>query len=773
MNWPFDNQRRSIIELVAYALVLLAWWRPTLAGGRVRTSQLEDWDCTSVRASAGTTDWLVIRRWLRADFENDRLDVSTDGDLLFPGDPSVGCPPEFARRPGCSIISTAYLEQGVSTMPYSDLESLVSSGTCPAGTAAVRLRLWECSLRMCGPEQRLSAQFEAETSFVKFLAIAPPLAVVATRWPIMFLLMRIQSTAPAWTRWAGQVQTPVETNCSEASAKHGRAPQWCPFFQALTKGARRMASRLELSPPRWERGRLGGVPVWPVLKSPPMVEVFQFLTDAFDSSQEFLDHMLKVGAPLVGQAAVHVFALFFDCAGRLFFEEAAFQDSTGRIEQHAKRVVHILQKPLMMPTLALCTQCWPVFHTLAALGTLVWRGFGAFPVLSWALSSPRGVLRSSGPWSRRLCRIAETSKWRWNGIAAHLRRFYGLRPLPHRSSTLVASFYGSLTPAWLLGFIRRVGYATRASIPLLLGCVGTALCQACRHAATESHDGSVRKWLHCIRFTRRELGNDDRLAGSAPPVNEELRTAIGYSLVLAAVITGIDAVYLDADVLLLRNPVPRLYSLLESSSRGYVHDEMYSQGDRLSEEEIRQCRPSGRVDLVVAEHFHAKCLNSGLFYASATAATARWLRRFFEWGHVWPLAQEQNVFDASLGHSASEEPFGHFPSDRQGCPDVTYRLMDVSQDFLISTGGGKRQPWWEGSANSTSIHFVSPEWKPVASRLFSEWAASEKRGLAAEADLRLVVEKFRGTRPIKRGLCYYGRFDPQVLQFAHTVAKPR
>mmetsp|Transcript_17070 Transcript_17070/g.55144 ORF Transcript_17070/g.55144 Transcript_17070/m.55144 type:complete len:171 (+) Transcript_17070:126-638(+) len=164
-----------------------------------------------------------------------------------------------------------------------------------------------------------------------------------------------------------------------------------------------------------------------------------------------------------------------------------------------------------------------------------------------------------------------------------------------------------------------------------------------------------------------------------------------------------------------------------------------------------------------------------MFYVRASRASVAWALRYLSWAHSWPLGAEQNIFDATLGHTNRREPFAPAsvpPPDRPtGCPAVLYRLMDVNTEFLLSAGGGETftpEPWWSGEQlNATSIHFLSVHWKGVAAELFGNWSLSRDRGRAAEARLPSIIAPYNGKPPTSKPFCYYGRLDHSILTSVH------
>merc|ERR1740130_2580347 len=116
-----------------------------------------------------------------------------------------------------------------------------------------------------------------------------------------------------------------------------------------------------------------------------------------------------------------------------------------------------------------------------------------------------------------------------------------------------------------------------------------------------------------------------------------------YTLVLGLVTLGVDALYLDGDVYLMKNPDPKMQSLAYGTLLSEL-PEIHAHGAPLGTTQAARCAADGRTDVVLGEHYHATCLNSGLFYARASAASVLWVLRYISWAQNWALGNEQNLF---------------------------------------------------------------------------------------------------------------------------------
>lgn len=769
-------------KFIAFAELLGNPAVPTL----LKSLQSQDWDCELGQPSK----WPVLRLWLRAGFTAEHITLSSDRHLVFRGRTDLECG-AWMRLPSCPAAPTHWRPPPTLSRLVQEMigNQQVCMTQCPLGFLALELRRWECALHLCGPAGREAMEIVADRAWLPVLREMPILVLTTTRWPILLILLRIQALVPLWARTSDRFLGGRTSNCSKSGANSGGVDEaaQCAFFYALDAAIPSVSDSIELNPPHATLVGLAEQLHGLGLRSPRAALVFPLFVEMHPAMDEFVKHMREGGASFLSQTASQSLVALRLLLMRNFVTEGVFLETTILIEKQVRTVQRLLRQPAVIASLAICTQCWPVFHILALIGTLAFRAYGSLRLASWALEMGpfmgRGAAYGMEPAEQVVCQHAESGDVTGKRlrIAQHVCRFFSSSPAeavpPRRLAALVAVAYGSLAVRWLVGFLRRTRAAVRGSLPLVLACMGDVLCNAC------AGEDARERWLLCVQHELAEEAFQATGIASGRTssllTSEEAKVALCYGTVLALIALGVDALYLDLDVYLLRNPLPGLQRLAYGDAGGPFRTaaapKVYANGVPLAEEMVSKCTRQNHVDAVVSEHFHARCLNSGLFYVRASQASVLWMLRYLTWAHTWPLGAEQNIFDASLGHSAKHEPYAppsvQVPGQSADCPAVTYRLMDVRREFLLSAGGGElsaRSPWWEaGGANATSVHFLSPEWKNAAGGLFGAWAAG--KGRAAEAILPELLAPWRGAAPYDKPLCYYGRLDSGILEAAHRV----
>ena len=104
------------------------------------------------------------------------------------------------------------------------------------------------------------------------------------------------------------------------------------------------------------------------------------------------------------------------------------------------------------------------------------------------------------------------------------------------------------------------------------------------------------------------------------------------------------------------------------------------------------------VDMLVTEHFNAKCINNGFFFIKSNARTLRWMVQFLHLLYTNVYSDNQNLFDAFLSHTLLDA----FLPD---LPDIRYSLLSVT-DRIVSAEG------WNGNADAiVGFHFWASNYK--------------------------------------------------------------
>jgi hypothetical protein len=177
--------------------------------------------------------------------------------------------------------------------------------------------------------------------------------------------------------------------------------------------------------------------------------------------------------------------------------------------------------------------------------------------------------------------------------------------------------------------------------------------------------------------------------------------------------------------------------------------------------------PTEDIEMLVTEHWSARCINNGIFYVKSSSRTVAWFLHFIGYLANDVFADNQNAFDAFLGHSTVD---AFVPEDR---PMIRYAVLDVSQQFTCAEG-------WNGDVDKIVwFHFWASD---GSTREYETQTADEKEGrkpiaqkvlkvitskrelfqlfLPAESDApglsppqRSLLEELKWPRPSWRGMC--------------------
>eukprot|EP00438_Fugacium_kawagutii_P000863 Skav236643 [mRNA] locus=scaffold2983:33264:50894:- [translate_table: standard] len=108
------------------------------------------------------------------------------------------------------------------------------------------------------------------------------------------------------------------------------------------------------------------------------------------------------------------------------------------------------------------------------------------------------------------------------------------------------------------------------------------------------------------------------------------------------------------------------------------------------------------VEILVTEHWDARCLNNGLFYVRASYRTLIFFNLFLRQIYVNPYTDNQNLFDAFLSHSTTDAAV---PDAR---PVLRYALLDIDQQFGCAEGHANNA---EGQGGLVTFHFWASDFR--------------------------------------------------------------
>ena len=109
------------------------------------------------------------------------------------------------------------------------------------------------------------------------------------------------------------------------------------------------------------------------------------------------------------------------------------------------------------------------------------------------------------------------------------------------------------------------------------------------------------------------------------------------------------------------------------------------------------------VEILVTEHWDARCLNNGLFYVRASYRTLVFFHLFLRQIYINPYTDNQNLFDAFLSHSTLDTAV---PEAR---PLLRYALLDIDQQFGCAEGHANSDA--TGANGLVTFHFWASDFR--------------------------------------------------------------
>ncbi|CAJ1393785.1 unnamed protein product [Effrenium voratum] len=167
---------------------------------------------------------------------------------------------------------------------------------------------------------------------------------------------------------------------------------------------------------------------------------------------------------------------------------------------------------------------------------------------------------------------------------------------------------------------------------------------------------------------------------------------------------AVDTVWIDFDTFILQDPTPAIVAARDSPARELPQRSRVRFGSFLFDDAAdicglsKICDPRQHwshnvtsssvetdldytgVEVLVTEHWDARCLNNGLFYVRASYRTLTFFTLFLKQIYVNPYTDNQNLFDAFLSHSTLDAAV---PEAR---PVLRYALLDIDSKFGCAEG---------------------------------------------------------------------------------------
>ncbi|CAK0790104.1 unnamed protein product [Prorocentrum cordatum] len=225
-------------------------------------------------------------------------------------------------------------------------------------------------------------------------------------------------------------------------------------------------------------------------------------------------------------------------------------------------------------------------------------------------------------------------------------------------------------------------------------------------------------------------------------VNGSVSVLNKYTFLLVALQLGIDVMWLDFDIFIVRDPGPALAMATE----GY--------------------------DLLMGYDYTSDCLCNGFFYLRARPVVHTWLHEMVRWLYDHPYEHDQRAIAAFLNYT---ERISAAPED---FPDVPrWHVLDVDNSF-INFGS------WEGHYEDlVLVHFVDgsafslygrPTWDPSIPRSKLEWVKDRHDGPGVASDEPLSpLQAFYASAAVAAGPEEIWRAGPELRGLLDAQVRPR
>lgn len=340
---------------------------------------------------------------------------------------------------------------------------------------------------------------------------------------------------------------------------------------------------------------------------------------------------------------------------------------------------------------------WGIFHSLAKLGTFATRGYD----LVW---SPQELLPlpSSTAEFDTLRLDAKARDARLEAAAAghahvptqQLAKFLLVAARRHATSSradqeliVYLSAVGGLPFSdYINSFISRaIAVGLQA---LIIACMDSTAFSRCTTVISQMASDGHPESVYCAQAFEGHV------------------VLVKHAFIPALLSAAVDTVWIDFDTYILRNPTDYLRKardmpaqVLPKRSRirfgSFLFDDAddmcsvskicdkrmqwaYNISDRWDASE--GAAENDSVEVLVTEHWDARCLNNGLFYVRGTHRPLVFFTLFLTVLYANPYTDNQNLFDSFLAHSTTDAAV---PSER---PLLRYALLDLERQFACAEG---------------------------------------------------------------------------------------
>ncbi|CAE7380282.1 clpX [Symbiodinium pilosum] len=334
---------------------------------------------------------------------------------------------------------------------------------------------------------------------------------------------------------------------------------------------------------------------------------------------------------------------------------------------------------------------WGVFHGLAKLGMFALRSYD----LVWSSQElcdlpfePHAFDALRADASARLEHLTAADRHAnelTRQVTSFLKQVRAVREDPE-VMVYVTAVGGLPFSDYITGFVRR---ALVVGLPaLIMACMDNDAFEKCK-VATEVQSDLLRaseKTILCVSAVEGHV------------------IYIKHAFLPMLLSAAVDTVWIDFDTFILQEPSAALRSARDMPTRILPQRSRVRFGSFLFDNTTDLCALSKicdprqywtynvttttpesatdhqGVEVLVTEHWDARCLNNGLFYVRATYRTLIFFTLFLRQIYVNPYTDNQNLFDAFLAHSTVDSAV---PDAR---PILNYALLDIENQFGCAEG---------------------------------------------------------------------------------------
>eukprot|EP00927_Polykrikos_kofoidii_P055404 TRINITY_DN49664_c0_g1_i1.p1 TRINITY_DN49664_c0_g1~~TRINITY_DN49664_c0_g1_i1.p1 ORF type:complete len:926 (+),score=113.39 TRINITY_DN49664_c0_g1_i1:26-2803(+) len=422
----------------------------------------------------------------------------------------------------------------------------------------------------------------------------------------------------------------------------------------------------------------------------------------------------------------------------------ALMTNPSIVEPFARIESHILQ--VHLDAVVAGASQWGIFHAFAKQGTFATRSFDLVWSMHELLPVPADPMEfdsiRTNPLQRqaRLVTAAETHPHegtrRLSGFLVSLEE---ARKDDERPEQIVylTSVGGQPFSSHIAGFVRRSVFVGLPA--LIIVCMDRDAYASCE-AAVEG----VRA-VCCV------------------PSFEGTIVLVKHAFIPMLLSAGVDTVWIDFDTFIVKDPTPALIKtrddsesillatrprvrfgtfLFENSSDmcfiSKVCDKRQQWSFSVDDKSGLQEPNDLGAEILVTEHWDARCLNNGLFYVRATHRPLVFFALFLAQLFSNPYIDNQNLLDAYLVHSSFDSAA---PEAR---PLLRYATLNIERHFACAEG------YMGDPKDVVTFHFWSSDFRTREATEEDDETESESGGIADSRDIDGVPSRIKLRNGVER-----------------------